>query len=181
MDTARVVALKSTFDGIVHHVPDENVEYWLARELMGLLGYSRWENFLEAIKRAENACYLQKIELSYHFRDVTKMIQLPKGAKREIADMMLSRYACYLIAMNGDPRKEEIAFAQGYFAVQTRRQELIEERVQYIERMIAREKLAASETQLSKKSTSAGLMTRVSHAFGRKESRRCSAGSGRLT
>jgi DNA-damage-inducible protein D len=78
------------------------------------------------------------------------MIQLPKGAKREIADMMLSRYACYLIAMNGDPRKEEIAFAQGYFAVQTRRQELIEERVQYIERMIAREKLAASETQLSK-------------------------------
>ena len=78
------------------------------------------------------------------------MIQLPKGAKREIADMMLSRYACYLIAMNGDPRKEEIAFAQGYFAVQTRRQELIEERVQYIERMVAREKLAASETQLSK-------------------------------
>ena len=150
MDTARVVALKSTFDGIVHQVPDENVEYWLARELMGLLGYSRWENFLEAIKRAENACSLQKIELSYHFRDVTKMIQLPKGAKREIADMMLSRYACYLIAMNGDPRKEEIAFAQGYFAVQTRRQELIEERVQYIERMIAREKLAASETQLSK-------------------------------
>lgn len=150
MDTARVVALKSTFDGIVHQVPDENVEYWLARELMGLLGYSRWENFLEAIKRAENACYLQKIELSYHFRDVTKMIQLPKGAKREIADMMLSRYACYLIAMNGDPRKEEIAFAQGYFAVQTRKQEQIEERIQYIERMIAREKLAASETQLSK-------------------------------
>ena len=150
MDTARVVALKSTFDGIVHQVPDENVEYWLARDLMGLLGYSRWENFLEAIKRAENACSLQKIELSYHFRDITKMIQLPKGARREIADIMLSRYACYLIAMNGDPRKEEIAFAQGYFAVQTRRQELIEERVQYIERMIAREKLAASETQLSK-------------------------------
>ena len=150
MDTARVVALKSTFDGIVHQVPDENVEYWLARDLMGLLGYSRWENFLEAIKRAENACSSQKIELSYHFRDVTKMIHLPKGAKREIADIMLSRYACYLIAMNGDPRKEEIAFAQGYFAVQTRRQELIEERVQYIERMIAREKLAASETQLSK-------------------------------
>ena len=73
MDTARVVALKSTFDGIVHQVPDENVEYWLARELMGLLGYSRWENFLEAIKRAENACSLQKIDLSYHFRDVTKM------------------------------------------------------------------------------------------------------------
>ena len=150
MDTARVVALKSTFDVIVHQVPDENVEYWLARELMGLLGYSRWENFLEAIRRAESACLSQKIYKSFHFRDVTKMVDIGMGKKRPVEDIMLSRYACYLIAMNGDPRKEEIAFAQGYFAVQTRRQELIEERVQYIERMIAREKLAASETQLSK-------------------------------
>ena len=150
MNTGRIVVLKSTFDGIAHKVPDENVEYWLARELMPLLGYTRWENFVEAIKRAESACSAQKIDGSYHFRGVTKMISLPKGAKREIEDLMLSRYACYLIAMNGDPRKEEIAFAQGYFAVQTRRQEQIEERIQYIERMIAREKLAASETQLSK-------------------------------
>ena len=150
MDTARVVALKSTFDGIVHQVPDENVEYWLARDLMGLLGYSRWENFVEAIRRAESACLSQKIDKSFHFRGVTKMVDIGMGKKRPIEDIMLSRYACYLIAMNGDPRKEEIAFAQGYFAVQTRRQELIEERVQYIERMIAREKLAASETQLSK-------------------------------
>lgn len=150
MNTGRIVVLKSTFDGIVHKVPTENVEYWLARELMPLLGYTRWENFVEAIKRAESACSAQGIDVSYHFRGVTKMIPLPKGAKREIEDLMLSRYACYLIAMNGDPRKEEIAFAQGYFAVQTRKQEQIEERIQYIERMIAREKLAASETQLSK-------------------------------
>ena len=132
MNTGRIVVLKSTFDGIAHKVPDENVEYWLARELMPLLGYTRWENFVEAIKRAETACSSQKIDCSYHFRGVTKMISLPKGAKREIEDLMLSRYACYLIAMNGDPRKEEIAFAQGYFAVQTRKQEQIEERIQYI-------------------------------------------------
>ena len=132
MNTGRIVVLKSTFDGISHKVPDENVEYWLARELMPLLGYTRWENFVEAIKRAETACSSQKIDCSYHFRGVTKMISLPKGAKREIEDLMLSRYACYLIAMNGDPRKEEIAFAQGYFAVQTRKQEQIEERIQYI-------------------------------------------------
>lgn len=150
MKTGRIVVLKSTFDGIVHKVSAENVEYWLARELMPFLGYTRWENFVEAIKRAESACSAQGIDVSYHFRGVTKMIPLPKGAKREIEDLMLSRYACYLIAMNGDPRKEEIAFAQGYFAVQTRKQEQIEERIQYIERMIAREKLAASETQLSK-------------------------------
>ena len=143
MDTGRIIVLKNTFDGIVHKVPEENVEYWLARELMPLLGYTRWENFVEAIRRAESACSAQGIEVSHHFRGVTKMISLPKGAKREIEDLMLSRYACYLIAMNGDPRKEEIAFAQGYFAVQTRKQELIEEHIQYIERMIAREKLAA--------------------------------------
>lgn len=146
MNTDRIVVLKSTFDGIVHKVSSENVEYWLDRELMPLLEYTRWENFVEAIKRAESACS----DVSYHFRGVTKMIALPKGAKREIEDLMLLRYACYLIAMNGDPRKEEIAFVQGYFAVQTRKQEQIEERIQYIERMIAREKLAASETQLSK-------------------------------
>jgi len=150
MDTKRITTLKSSFDGISHVVEGENVEYWLARDLMPFLGYSRWENFVEAIHRAETACSSQKVDVSDHFRDVTKMIDLPKGAKREIADVMLSRYACYLIAMNGDPRKEEIAFAQGYFAVQTRKLELIEERIQYIERTIAREKLAASETLLSK-------------------------------
>lgn len=150
MDKNRLVMLKTSFDGIANSVVEENIEYWMARDLMPLLGYSRWENFIEAIGRAKTACSAQKVEISEHFRDVTKMISLPRGAQRPVDDVMLSRFACYLIAMNGDPRKEEIAFAQGYFAVQTRKQELIEERIQYIERMIAREKLAASETQLSK-------------------------------
>lgn len=150
MDSKRIAVLKTSFDDLSHSVAEEHVEYWFARDLMPHLGYTRWENFVEAIRRAEIACSTQKNEISDHFRDVTKMIALPKGAKREIADVMLSRYACYLIAMNGDPRKEEIAFAQGYFAIQTRKKELIEERIQYIERTIAREKLAASETLLSK-------------------------------
>lgn len=150
MDKNRLVVLKTSFDGVANTVEESNVEYWMARDLMPLLGYSRWENFVEAIERAKTACSKQKVEISFHFRDVTKMVEIGIGKKRAIADVMLSRFACYLIAMNGDPRKEEIAFAQGYFAVQTRKQELIEERIQYIERMIAREKLAASETQLSK-------------------------------
>ena len=150
MDQKRVVALKSTFDAVVNSVPEYGIDYWMARDLMSILGYSRWENFVEAIERAKNSCLSQKQDISFHFRDVTKMVEIGLGKQREISDVMLSRYACYLIAMNGDPRKEEIAFAQGYFAVQTRKQELIEERIQFIERTIAREKLAASETQLSK-------------------------------
>lgn len=150
MDSNRISVLKSSLDGISHAIPDENIEYWLARDLMGYLGYARWENFVEAIRRAETACSSQGNDVSSHFRDVTKMVDIGIGKKREVADVMLSRFACYLIAMNGDPRKEEIAFAQGYFAVQTRKLELIEERIQYIERTIAREKLAASETLLSK-------------------------------
>jgi len=150
MDHKRVLVLKESFDGIVKSVPEAGVDYWMARELMAFLGYARWENFVEAINRAKTACKTQGIDISSHFREVTKMVEIGIGKHREIADVMLSRYACYLIAMNGDPRKEEIAFAQGYFAVQTRKQELIEERIQYIERTIAREKLAASETQLSK-------------------------------
>lgn len=150
MDNKRVLVLKESFDGIAKSVPEMGIYYWMARDLMTFLGYARWENFVEAVNRAKTACNTQGVDASHHFRDVTKTIDLPKGAHREIADVMLSRYACYLIAMNGDPRKEEIAFAQGYFAVQTRKQELIAERVQFIERTIARDKLAASETLLSK-------------------------------
>ena len=121
------------------------MEYWLARELMSLLGYERWENFEKAVKRSIESCETSGIEVSDHFREVTKMVQLGSGSKRSVRDYMLTRYACYLIAQNGDPKKEEIAFAQSYFAVQTRKQELIEECLTYIERTAVRGKLRESE------------------------------------
>lgn len=116
---------------------------------MPLLGYERWENFTNAITRAMESCKTSGIEVSNHFREVTKMVPLGSGAHRNVKDYMLTRYACYLIAQNGDPKKEEIAFAQSYFAVQTRKQELIEERIALIERTEARGRLRESEKRLS--------------------------------
>lgn len=116
---------------------------------MPLLGYERWENFEKAISRAKNSCETSGINVFDHFREVTKMIETGKGAHRPVKDYMLTRYACYLIAQNGDPKKEEIAFAQSYFAIQTRKQELIEERIAYIERTEARGRLRESEKRLS--------------------------------
>ena len=127
----------------------EHIKFWYARDLMALLGYDRWENFHKAIERAIDSCKASEIEPADHFRSVTKMVQIGSGAERAVKDYMLTRYACYLIAQNGDPRKEEIAFAQSYFAVQTRKQELIEERIAYIERTEARGKLRESEKRLS--------------------------------
>ena len=149
MDKKTIYAMKNAFAEIVKIIQEEAVEFWYARDWMALLGYDRWENFHKAIERAIDSCKASEIEPADHFRSVTKMVQIGSGAERAVKDYMLTRYACYLIAQNGDPRKEEIAFAQSYFAVQTRKQELIEERIAYIERTEARGKLRESEKRLS--------------------------------
>ena len=153
MDKQSIIQYKGAFDAIATYIESDNgqeqVEVWFARDLQNVLGYARWENFLTAINRAVESCKNQNINVDDHFREVTKMIKLAKGAEREIKDYMLTRYACYLIAQNGDPKKEEIAFAQSYFAVQTRKAELIEERINYVARLESRDRLRASEKQLS--------------------------------
>lgn len=147
MENNKLISLKSMFDNIMHKT-DEGIEYWLARELQSLLGYTRWENFENAINKAKSACQNSNFTIDDHFRDVTKIVEAGIS-KKPVHDYMLTRYACYLIAQNGDSGKEEIAFAQSYFAIQTRRQELIEERMQYIQRAEARERLKISEKRLS--------------------------------
>ena len=127
----------------------EGIECWSARELQNLLGYSKWENFEKVIQKAKDACKNAGEEIEYHFPDVRKMVKIGSGAEKEIEDILLTRYACYLIAQNGDSRKQEIAFAQNYFAVQTRRAELVEQRLLEYERVKAREKLSHTEKQLS--------------------------------
>lgn len=147
MKTEIIVQLNKTFEESAY--TQNGIEYWMARDLQKLLDYTDWRNFLQVIQKAKMACLNSKQSLVDHFVDVNKMVKLGSGSEREVDDIMLTRYACYLIAQNGDPRKEQIAFAQSYFAIQTRKQELLEERIALVERLRAREKLADTESELS--------------------------------
>jgi DNA-damage-inducible protein D len=148
MKQAIVHQLHKDFNDYVQHTPG-GVEFWFARDLQGLLGYDKWENFIKVIEKAKIACKNVRLEVGDHFPDVRKMVHIGSGADREIDDIALTRHACYLIAQNGDPRKEPIAFAMAYFSVQTRKQEIVEKRIAEFERISFREKLTTSEKELS--------------------------------
>ncbi|MDD5212460.1 MAG: DNA damage-inducible protein D [Sulfuricurvum sp.] len=149
MEKEIILSLTKNFEDFAQRTED-GVEFWLARDLQELLGYSKWSNFINVISKAKIACEVSGQNILDHFADVGKMVQIGSGTTKEIDDIMLNRYACYLIAQNGDSKKQEIAFAQTYFAMQTRKAELIEQQMLESERVQARSKLALTEKELSK-------------------------------
>ena len=144
-----IVHLHANFEQCMRTETDGGTEFWLARDLQELLGYVQWRDFEEVVEKAKTACTNAGYDASDHFANVSKMVDVGSIAQREIDDIMVSRYACYLIAQNGDPTKEPIAFAQTYFAVLTRKMEIIEQRLEEMERLSARKKLTKSAKQLS--------------------------------
>lgn len=150
MNKQQIATLKQHFDQHTHQLDDSGIEFCYARDLMTLLGYDRWENFGKVVEKAKKSCENSVVPVKDHFRDVTKMVSIGSGAERPVADSMMTRYACYLAAQNADPGKPQVAFAQTYFALQTRKQELLEERLALQSRLDARQKLRESETALSK-------------------------------
>ncbi len=150
MNKEEIAIHQQRFDAILQNHPEEKVEFWFARDLQTLLEYTEWRNFLRAVEDAKTACEESGVNVRNHFVDINKMVPIGSGAERPVEDIMLTRYACYLIAQNGDPRKSSIAFAQTYFALQTRKQELIEEHMRLQQRLDARERLKESENALSR-------------------------------
>jgi DNA-damage-inducible protein D len=164
MNSNTITNHKGCFDKLVQITPDGELEYWYGRDLMPQLGYDRWENFIKVIEKAKTACENAPGIMENHFRDFTKMVDLGSGTKREIDDVILTRYACYLVAQNGDSRNEQIAFAQTYFAVQTRKQEIIKEQIRLQGRLYARHKLTKSEMKLCRNIFIRGV---IDSGFGR--------------
>ncbi len=149
MTSDTIQTLTTNFESFVNET-DEKIEFWFARDLQYLLGYTKWDNFKNVLFKAQTACEVSGHNISDHFADVGKMVEIGSGATKEIDDLILTRFACYLIAQNGDSKKEQISFAQTYFAIQTRKAELIEQRFLENERVQAREKLVETEKELSK-------------------------------
>ena len=150
MNKQQIATLKQDFDQHTYQLDDSGIEFCYARDLMILLGYERWENFSKVVEKAKKACENSGVPVHDHFRDVTKMVSIGSGAERPVSDTMMTRYACYLAAQNADPAKAQVAFAQTYFALQTRKQEQLEGRLALQSRLDARQKLRESETALSK-------------------------------